>query len=150
MPSLPLPNSLRRNSCTDCRRRRIFPHVRTPALKHGKDRGREFVHTESAKKRAQRLLKHELSLSQSCPVRRVVKLLGILSRVSLAIRSQRAESVVPGLFPPFAPGIPGSSGVWSVGAGGGECDDATRCDAGRDEAVRWFCCGAVGWSRGCC
>ena len=56
------------------------------------------VRTENAKKRAQRLLKRGLLVSQSFAVPDELKRLGILSLFSLAVRSQRAESVLPKVY----------------------------------------------------
>ena len=75
------------------------------------------VRTENAKKRAQRLLKRGLLLSQSCAVPDELKRLGILSLCSFAVKSQRAESVFPKvLYPPFVPEVSGSSGGCAVKA----------------------------------
>lgn len=56
------------------------------------------VRTENAKKRAQRLLKRGLLLSQSFAVPDELKRLGIPSLLSFVIRSQRAESVFPKVY----------------------------------------------------
>jgi hypothetical protein len=56
---------------------------------------KERIRTENAKKRAQRLLKRGLLLSQSFAVLDELKRLDMLSLFSLVVRSQRAESVLP-------------------------------------------------------
>lgn len=56
------------------------------------------VRTENAKKRAQRLLKRGLLLSQSFAVPDELKRLGIPSLLSFVVRSQRAESVLPKVY----------------------------------------------------
>lgn len=58
----------------------------------------DSVRTENAKKRAQRLLKRGLLLSQSFAVPDELKRLGIPSLLSFVVRSQRAESVLPKVY----------------------------------------------------
>ena len=95
-----------------------FTPLNAQVTREWKQKEGKPVRTENAKKRAQRLLKRGLLLSQSCAVPDELKRLGILSLVTLAlVRSQRAESVLPKvLYPPFVPEVSGSSGGCDVQA----------------------------------
>jgi hypothetical protein len=97
---------------------------------------KERIRTENAKKRAQRLLKRGLLLSQSFAVPDELKRLGILSLFSRVVRSQRAESVLPRvLILRLLLDLPKLWLARFADAGGD--DGATKYDASRNETVRW-------------
>lgn len=118
-----LPNC---QSCCCCRLLTARPLQKAPTslalnaqvTREVKQEEGKSVRTENAKKRAQRLLKRGLLLSQSFAVPDELKRLGMLSLFSLAVvRSQRAESVLPKVCVlRFVPEVSGSSGGCDVRA----------------------------------